>query len=145
MSRPAINHNISFDESNIQQQPRRQQAPQPGQYAPNQQQQSQRQQGPPVPRKGSVAKSDGATTYTQNVPTLGYEEAGYGAGFSGAAGAGADVRRKKSMVRPERERIEPGHRHYHYREHAADDNIPVQPSGELFYPPFCCLHHLTPL
>jgi hypothetical protein len=64
-----------------------------------------------------------------NVPTLGYEEAGYNnyPGFS----SGADVRRKKSMVRPERERIEPGHRQYYYREHAAEDKMRVHPSGKL--------------
>ncbi|EIW87179.1 glycosyltransferase family 2 protein [Coniophora puteana RWD-64-598 SS2] len=32
---------------------------------------------------------------------------------------GANVGRKKSLVRPDRERIEPGHRQWHYRSHAA--------------------------
>ena len=32
---------------------------------------------------------------------------------------GADFRRKKSLVRPERERIDPSHRQWHYRNHAA--------------------------
>ena len=42
------------------------------------------------------------------------------------------VGRKKSLVRPDREKIEPGHRHWHYRTHAArleDTNTNlVQPS-----------------
>lgn len=41
-----------------------------------------------------------------------------GIGHSGGLGGGAsDVRRKKSLVRPDRERIDPNHRLYHYREH----------------------------
>jgi chitin synthase len=43
------------------------------------------------------------------------------------------VGRKKSLVRPDREKIEPGHRHWHYRTHAAmleDTNANlVQPSS----------------
>jgi chitin synthase len=43
------------------------------------------------------------------------------------------VGRKKSLVRPDREKIEPGHRHWHYRTHAAmleDTNASlVQPSS----------------
>lgn len=74
-------------------------------------------------------------SYGQPIPTLGYEEAGYAGtsyqGFSNSAGA--NVGRKKSMVRPERERVEPGHRLYHYREHATADEVRVQPSSE-----FCC-------
>jgi chitin synthase len=49
-------------------------------------------------------------------------------GFS--SNNGADVRRKKSMVKPERERVDPGHRLWHYREHAAEDNLDVQASSE---------------
>lgn len=33
--------------------------------------------------------------------------------------SGADFRRKKSLVRPERERLDPDHRLYNYRQHAA--------------------------
>jgi hypothetical protein len=44
--------------------------------------------------------------------------------------------RKKSLVRPDREKIEPGHRHWHYRSHAArleDTNTNlVQPSCMFF-------------
>lgn len=46
------------------------------------------------------------------------------------------VGRKKSLVRPDREKIEPGHRHWHYRTHAArledaNTNL-VQPSCMFF-------------
>ena len=34
------------------------------------------------------------------------------------------------MVKPERERIDPGHRLWHYREHAAEDQMDVMPSCE---------------
>lgn len=81
---------------------------------------------PRPPPKGSSSKNGG---YENAVPTLGYEEAGYASG--GFSQGGADVRRKKSMVRPERERIEPGHRLYHYQQHAADQSVRVHPSGEF--------------
>ena len=35
------------------------------------------------------------------------------------------------MVRPERERIDPGHRLWHYREHAQEDGMNIQPSCEF--------------
>lgn len=37
------------------------------------------------------------------------------------------------MVRPERERIDPGHRLWHYREHATDDQMNVMPSCECWH------------
>lgn len=47
------------------------------------------------------------------------------------------VGRKKSLIRPDREKIEPGHRHWHYRTHAArleDTNVNlVQPSSVFLY------------
>lgn len=109
MSRPPYHQTISFEDGQQRGQP-------------------QRSQAPPVPAKGPG--KGGA--FDSNVPTLGYEEAGYAAGSShlGFSAAGGDVRRKKSMVRPERERIEPGHRQYYYRERAADENIRVHPSSE---------------
>ena len=60
---------------------------------------------------------------------------------SGMADA-ALVGRKKSLVRPDREKIEPGHRQWHYRTHAArledaNTNL-VQPSCMFF------LFHLHP-
>lgn len=46
-----------------------------------------------------------------------------GIGQPGGLGGGAnDVRRKKSLVRPDRERIDPNHRLYHYRERVAQEN-----------------------
>lgn len=131
MSRNPNNpHSISFQEA---QQP----VPRRGQSSSQQQQQPSRGgQAPPVPRKESIPK--GTNVYEQAVPTLGYEEAYGQGGFSGA-----DVRRKKSMVRPDRERIEPGHRHFHYREHAADDNVRVQPSSESPRPRQCAHTHGT--
>lgn len=42
------------------------------------------------------------------------------------------VGRKKSLVKPDREKIEPGHRQWHYRTHAAqmeNDRVGVQPSS----------------
>jgi hypothetical protein len=56
------------------------------------------------------------------------------------------VGRKKSLVRPDREKIEPGHRQWHYRSHAArleDTNTNlVQPSCMCFscHPPFNLKH-----
>jgi chitin synthase len=48
------------------------------------------------------------------------------------------IGRKKSLVRPDREKIEPGHRHWHYHTHAArleDTNANlVQPSSVFFCP-----------
>ena len=47
--------------------------------------------------------------------------------------------RKRSLVRPDREKIEPGHRQWHYRNHAAgideeDQNLGVIPSTTGNYP-----------
>jgi chitin synthase len=49
------------------------------------------------------------------------------------------VGRKKSLVRPDREKIEPGHRQWHYRTHAAQmqnetGRVGVQPSSAYFRP-----------
>lgn len=89
---------------------------------------------PRPPAKGGPSKSSlsSGSAFSPNEPTLGYQgdyiDAGNPQGFSAG---GADVRRKKSMVRPERERIDPGHRLWHYREHAAEDGMAVMPSCEL--------------
>ena len=48
----------------------------------------------------------------------------------------ARVGRKKSLVKPDREKIEPGHRQWHYRTHAAqleNDRVDVQPSSVYFH------------
>lgn len=62
------------------------------------------------------------------------------------------VGRKKSLIRPDREKIEPGHRQWHYRTHAArleDTNTNlVQPSCMFFlsHPHFRPKHfHFQPL
>ena len=53
-----------------------------------------------------------------------------GIGQPGGLGGGAsDVRRKKSLVKPDRERIDPNHRLYHYREHAAAQEQYGGPAG----------------
>jgi chitin synthase len=50
----------------------------------------------------------------------------------------ARVGRKKSLVKPDREKIEPGHRQWHYRTHAAQmqnegtGRVGVQPSSAYF-------------
>lgn len=64
----------------------------------------------------------------------------FGVGQPGGLGGGAnDVRRKKSLVKPDRERIDPNHRLWHYREHAAADidsgGMDVMPSTTGNAPP----------
>ena len=50
--------------------------------------------------------------------THSHDERGHRGGLESGF-SGADVRRKKSLVRPERERLDPDHRLYNYRQHAA--------------------------
>lgn len=54
----------------------------------------------------------------------------YGADVEAQDGDGR-VSRKKSLVRPDREKIEPGHRQWHYRSHVDDAAVGVQPSSKL--------------
>lgn len=48
--------------------------------------------------------------------------------------------RKKSLVKPDREKIEPGHRQWHYRSHVAEaqhdgsGRVGVMPSSEHHHP-----------
>lgn len=52
---------------------------------------------------------------------------------AGSPFADGRVGRKKSLVRPDREKIEPGHRQWHYRSHAANvDNFPSSTSSEMW-------------
>lgn len=59
--------------------------------------------------------------------------------LSNAEGGGFDARvaRKKSLVKPDREKIEPGHRQWHYRTHAAQledtggGRLGLMPSSEF--------------
>jgi chitin synthase len=99
--------------------------------------------GPPLPPKlATQQSSSGYSTSSAGLsqePHLGYSAgtdpanygqasqphshglgAIFGVGQPGGLGGGAsDVRRKKSLVKPDRERIDPNHRLWHYREHAA--------------------------
>jgi len=95
------------------------------------------EQLPPPPSKGTASKLSLAPTKSNSsgaiptAPPLRYDDSYNDAGFS--ASNGADVRRKKSMVKPERERIDPNHRLWHYREHAAEDGMNVLPSCMLCF------------
>jgi len=51
--------------------------------------------------------------------------AGSGAGMQGGA---TGLNRKKTLVRPERQRVDPTHRNYHYLQHTQQQNMPVQAS-----------------
>lgn len=123
MARPHPTQNVSFQES----------LP-PSRRAPS------RSDTPPrPPNKGYNSKNslEPVTTNTSDAKyALNYDEGFVDAGTSNPQGFsssnGADVRRKKSMVRPERERIDPGHRLWHYREHAAQDEMNVMPSCKCF-------------
>jgi chitin synthase len=110
MARPLPNQNVSFQDS----------AP-PSRRA--------RDDPPTPPAKGYTAKSSSSLgpsmSNIPNAAALNYEQ------YEGFSASGADVKRKKSMVRPERERIDPGHRLWHYREHAQEDGLNVMPSCEF--------------
>ncbi|KIR58105.1 chitin synthase [Cryptococcus bacillisporus CA1873] len=75
----------------------------------------------------TVQSVGGYTSHQLNFDDNAYVDVGASnpQGFSDYDG----VRRKKSMVRPERERIDPNHRLWHYREHAAEDQVDIQPSS----------------
>jgi chitin synthase len=91
---------------------------------------------PRPPAKSGLSKTSFQTTSStgpQADPVsyaAGYVDVGSSNPQGFSSNNGADVRRKKSMVKPERERMDPGHRHYYYREHAAEDNLDVQASSE---------------
>lgn len=80
---------------------------------------------PPLPSyssdTGSIPAGElGYTGHQATNPAAGGLGGFLGIGQPGGPGGGAaDVRRKKSLVRPDRERIDPNHRLWHYREHAA--------------------------
>ncbi|KDN41285.1 hypothetical protein RSAG8_07554, partial [Rhizoctonia solani AG-8 WAC10335] len=77
--------------------------------------------GNPPPPQTSVSFSREERTDHAQSPTP-YDEEPYS--------PGADMRRKKSLVRPDRERIDPGHRQWHYRSHVGDGaNVAVLPSA----------------
>ncbi|WWC87585.1 uncharacterized protein L201_002475 [Kwoniella dendrophila CBS 6074] len=122
MSRPNPHQNVSFKED------------MPPSRRSGREDQPPRPPAKNLPSKNSLTTTISGTSSGYNAETLGYDNDGYvdaGAqnvqGFS--ASNGADMRRKKSLIRPERERIDPGHRLWHYREHATDDQVDVQPSS----------------
>jgi chitin synthase len=60
-------------------------------------------------------------------------EAGRGVQFNTPAGTGtggnnAMLNRKRTLIRPERQRVDPNHRNYHYLAHTQAQNMPVQAS-----------------
>lgn len=121
MARPHPNQNVSFDDVTP---PSRRAGRLP------------EEQPPRPPAKSGLSKTSFSTS-ADGMPQT--EAVQYESGYVDAGGSnpqgfsssnGADVRRKKSMVKPERERIDPGHRLWHYREHAADDGLDVMPSSE---------------
>lgn len=76
-----------------------------------------------------------ASPYTNNHLAMAATGAGYDAEQGGEYADTSRVGRKKSLVRPDREKIEPGHRQWHYRSHvaAAEDEgnrVGVMPSSE---------------
>ncbi|KAK0518266.1 Chitin synthase, class 3, partial [Tilletia horrida] len=118
---------VSFQES---EQPKRMSSgPQPGQFQSSASQSQRFSTASAKSRPGSMGpqtNKDGATSRTSligppsNRPIsgsslLGDPEAG---GFS-AANPNSDMRRKRSLVRPDRERMDPNHRQWYYRNHAA--------------------------
>ncbi|WWC68915.1 uncharacterized protein I206_102851 [Kwoniella pini CBS 10737] len=117
MSRPSNNQNVSFkDDVHPSRRAQRDDQP-PRPPAKN------------LPSKNSLTTTVSGSSSGYNAEALGYDNDGYvdaAQGFS--ASNDADIRRKKSLIRPERERIDPGHRLWHYREHAAEDQVDVQPS-----------------
>lgn len=73
------------------------------------------------------------SAYTNILPSSPDPESGF------PLGDAAMVGRKKSLVRPDREKIEPGHRQWHYRNHAAQlEDDGVIPSS-AFSPLTSCL------
>ena len=85
---------------------------------------SQQQQPPTSPRDRNLPPTP------QNM-----QDEEYAAG--GGDSWGTRVGRKKSLVRPEREKLDPAHRLYHYRTHAAqledEGRGPVKPSSAYYY------------
>ncbi|GAA5911142.1 hypothetical protein JCM6882_006586 [Rhodosporidiobolus microsporus] len=70
------------------------------------------------------SNTDGAASQA-DVPLVGYSSAlgvpgsSSGVGGGGGGAIGADFKRKRSLVRPDRERVDENHRLYNYRQHAA--------------------------
>lgn len=71
-------------------------------------------------------------------PTVSFGDTPEGSSRAAAQQGGADVRRKKSLVRPERAPVDPDHRLYNYRTHAAamqaDGTGNIETSRTGYYP-----------
>ncbi|KAJ9093045.1 Chitin synthase, class 3 [Naganishia friedmannii] len=91
---------------------------------------------PPLPTQSSSGSIPGNELGYATPPHLARNPASGGIGGllgigqpGGPGGGAADMRRKKSLVRPDRERIDPNHRLWHYREHAAAAAEGGRPAG----------------
>ncbi|KAG8946226.1 Chitin synthase, class 3 [Tulasnella sp. 424] len=83
---------------------------------------------------GDGKYGDPANTQYDSYNSLSYQSHADDVGHieSGGGLNPADVKRKKSLVRPDRERIDPNHRQYYYRNHAVqmeNDALGVMPSA----------------
>ncbi|PWZ02348.1 putative Csh5-chitin synthase 5 [Testicularia cyperi] len=77
--------------------------------------------------KRSLGDPNSSTTALNQVNTLDPE--------SGFSAQNANFRRKKSLVRPDRERMDPNHRQWYYRNHAAHMDVMTGPGGRVGYMP----------
>src|SRR5579859_4027846 len=88
-------------------------------------------QSPPTTRRTNTLHRPGEAS-RQPIDRPSDVEAGYqrgGAGASRVAGGNtAMLSRKKTLVRPERQRVDPNHRNYHYLQHTQQQNMPVHAS-----------------
>ncbi|KAG8925177.1 Chitin synthase, class 3 [Tulasnella sp. 417] len=83
---------------------------------------------------GDGKYGDPTSTQYDSYNSLSYQSHADDVGHLESAGGlnPADVKRKKSLVRPDRERIDPNHRQYYYRNHAVqmqNDAMGVMPSA----------------
>ncbi len=110
-------------------------------YSPSQQHQ-------PIPQTG-ISFQEYETGDRAGPLPPGSRQRRYSAAIEDPQSAGARVGRKRSLVRPERERIEPGHRQYHYRnmasqldEHSTRNVMPSSMrSFSIFFVPCSPSHH----
>ncbi|ETS64860.1 hypothetical protein PaG_00830 [Moesziomyces aphidis] len=77
--------------------------------------------------KRGLNDPNSSTTALNQVNTLDPE--------SGFSAQNANFRRKKSLVRPDRERMDPNHRQWYYRNHAAHMDVIAGSGGRLGYMP----------
>ncbi|KAJ1033061.1 hypothetical protein NDA16_000340 [Ustilago loliicola] len=77
--------------------------------------------------KRNLLDPNSSTTALNQVNTLDPE--------SGFSAQNANFRRKKSLVRPDRERMDPNHRQWYYRNHAAHMDVMAASGGRVGYMP----------